>query len=137
PAHQPTTDSRRDDDDLPYHDAAPDHRLFEHGRIGRRIHPLPQPRDGYPHQTSIPKARVNRTSPSIMSRMSDTPLRNIRVRSMPMPNAKPEYSSGSTPTARSTRGLTIPQPPHSTHWGPSRCSGNHTSNSADGSVNGK
>ena len=56
---------------------------------------------------------------------------------MPMPKAKPEYSSGSMPQAISTRGLTMPQPPHSTQRGPSRCSGNQTSNSADGSVNGK
>jgi hypothetical protein len=69
--------------------------------------------------------------------MSDSPLRNISVRSMPMPNAKPEYSSGSMPQARSTFGFTMPQPPHSTQRGPSRCSANQTSNSADGSVNGK
>ena len=56
---------------------------------------------------------------------------------MPTPKANPEYSSGSMPQAMSTRGLTIPQPPHSTQRGPSRCSGNQTSNSADGSVNGK
>ena len=38
---------------------------------------------------SAPKAREKRTSPSNMSRMSETPWRNIRVRSMPMPKAKP------------------------------------------------
>ena len=72
-----------------------------------------------------------------MSRMSPTPERNCRARSIPIPNAKPENSSGSMPQAISTRGLTIPQPPHSTQRAPSRCSGNQTSNSADGSVNGK
>ena len=43
-------------------------------------------------QASDPNARVNRTSPSTMSRMSGMPLRNCRVRSMPIPNAKPEYT---------------------------------------------
>ena len=38
---------------------------------------------------SLPNAAEKRTSPSNMSRMSSTPWRNIRVRSMPMPNAKP------------------------------------------------
>ena len=33
---------------------------------------------------------LNLMSPSIMSCMSGMPLRNCRVRSMPMPNAKPE-----------------------------------------------
>ena len=37
-----------------------------------------------------PNARLNRTSPSTMSRMSGMPLRNCSVRSSPMPNAKPE-----------------------------------------------
>ena len=48
---------------------------------------------------STPNAVVNRTSPSTMSRMSPTPERNCRARSMPMPNANPEYSSGSMPQA--------------------------------------
>ena len=50
---------------------------------------LSQPVDRYPHQISIPNAVVKRTSPSTMSRMSGRPLRNCRVRSMPMPKAKP------------------------------------------------
>ena len=58
--------------------------------VGRQVDVLAQPRHGDPHQISIPNGRVNRTSPSTMSRMSSTPWRNIRVRSMPMPNAKPE-----------------------------------------------
>ena len=32
---------------------------------------------------------------------------------MPMPKAKPLYRSGSMPQATRTRGLTMPQPPHS------------------------
>jgi methyl-accepting chemotaxis protein len=40
-------------------------------------------------QTSWPNAVVKRTSPSTMSRMSVTSLRNMSVRSTPMPNAKP------------------------------------------------
>ena len=39
---------------------------------------------------SAPKAVVNRTSPSKSARRSSMPWRNIRVRSMPMPKAKPE-----------------------------------------------
>ena len=50
---------------------------------------LAQPGQRDPHQISIPNGRVKRTSPSTMSRMSSTPWRNIRVRSMPIPNAKP------------------------------------------------
>ncbi len=52
-------------------------------------------------------------SPSTMSRMSSTLWRNISIRSMPNPKAKPLYFSGSTPQAVSTRGLTMPQPPSS------------------------
>ena len=50
---------------------------------------LSQPVDRYPHQISIPNCASKRTSPSIMSRMSLTPVRNISARSMPMPNANP------------------------------------------------
>ena len=56
---------------------------------------------------------------------------------MPMPNAKPWYSSGSMPAARSTFGLTMPQPPHSTQRAPPLASGCQTSISALGSVKGK
>src|SRR6266851_1364702 len=91
---------------------------------------------------------------------------------MPKPNAKPEYSSGSMPTAANTFGSTMPHPPSSIHpdpeqvrqfagafgapsgaptpgssgaWGPDPTPsrplppqiGHVTSNSADGSVNGK
>lgn len=41
------------------------------------------------HQLSIPKAEVKRTSPSTRSRMSVIPWRNIKVRSIPIPKAKP------------------------------------------------
>ena len=50
---------------------------------------LAQPRQRRAHQASTPNASEKRTSPSTMSRMSLTPLRNIRVRSTPMPKAKP------------------------------------------------
>ena len=76
---------------------------------------LAQPRHRDAHQTSSPNGTVKRTSPSTMSRMSSTPCRNISVRSMPIPKAKPEYMSGSIPQAISTFGLTMPQPPHSIH----------------------
>lgn len=51
---------------------------------------LTQPVDRNAHQISIPNCALKRTSPSIMSRMSETPVRNIRARSMPMPKANPE-----------------------------------------------
>src|SRR5699024_5669983 len=73
--------------------------------VGGQVDVLAQPRDGNTHQTSIPKGRGKRTSPSNMSRMSARSCRNISVRSMPMPNAKPLYRSESTPHAVSTRGL--------------------------------
>ena len=59
------------------------------GDVGRQVGVLPQPGQRRAHQISIPKGSVKRTSPSTMSRMSSAPCRNIRVRSMPMPNAKP------------------------------------------------
>ena len=76
-------------------------------------------------------------SPSTMSCMSATLLRNMRVRSIPIPKAKPEYSSGSIPAARRTFGFTMPQPPHSIHCGPPLAFGCHKSSSAEGSVNGR
>ncbi|SHT21026.1 Uncharacterised protein [Mycobacteroides abscessus subsp. abscessus] len=72
-----------------------------------------------------------------MSRISGSPLRNCRVRSNPMPNAKPLYSPGSIPLARKTFGFTMPQPPHSTQPAPPFLFSNQTSTSAEGSVNGK
>src|SRR5690606_23053668 len=74
---------------------------------------LAQPGNRDPHPLSFPSAWLKRTSPSTMSRMSSMPCRNINVRSSPMPKAKPEYRSGSTPHATRTRGFTTPQPPHS------------------------
>ena len=50
---------------------------------------LEQPGQCDAHQASTPNARLNRTSPSRVSLMSDNPLRTISVRSMPRPNAKP------------------------------------------------
>ncbi|CAB4729681.1 unannotated protein [freshwater metagenome] len=50
---------------------------------------LSEPGNRGAHYDSKPNARVKRTSPSTMSRISVTPLRNMRVRSMPMPNANP------------------------------------------------
>jgi hypothetical protein len=49
-----------------------------------------QPGVWKPHQAPTPNGSEKRTSPSTMSRMSGMPLRNCRVRSNPMPNAKPE-----------------------------------------------
>src|SRR5690606_21541432 len=59
------------------------------GLTGRQVDILPQPGKRDPHQISIPKGRVNRMSPSNMSRMSSTLCRNISIRSIPKPNAKP------------------------------------------------
>ena len=60
------------------------------GDVVRQVDVLADPGQRGAHgQISVPKAAVKRTSPSTMSRMSSTPWRNISVRSMPMPNAKP------------------------------------------------
>ncbi len=59
------------------------------GDVGRQVGVLPQPGQRRPHQSSVPNGRAKRTSPSTMSRMSSAPCRDIRVRSIPMPNAKP------------------------------------------------
>src|SRR5690606_3018441 len=107
------------------------------GHSLRKIDPLAQPADGDAHHTTIPNCCEKRTSPSTMSRMSFMSLRNCRVRSMPMPKAKPWYSSGSMPADRSTLGLTMPHPPHSTQRAPPLAFGCQTSISALGSVNGK
>ena len=58
--------------------------------VGGKIDHFPQPLQGDAHQTSTPKARLKRMSPSTMSRMSVTPWRNISVRSTPIPKANPE-----------------------------------------------
>ena len=55
----------------------------------RDVNELSEPGNRGAHYDSKPNARVNLMSPSTMSRMSVTPLRNMRVRSIPMPNAKP------------------------------------------------
>ena len=63
---------------------------------------------------------------------------------MPKPKAKPDHSSASMPTAAKTLGSTMPQPPssiqpvceHVRQPLPSQ-TWQVTSNSADGSVNGK
>src|SRR5271168_3512972 len=77
-------------------------------------------------------------------RMSSTPSLSKPVRSTPMPNAKPWYSSGLYSTARITFGWIIPQPSTSVHPeylqtgqpAPSH-SRQCMSSSALGSVNGK
>jgi len=51
---------------------------------------LAQPTQRNSHRAVPTSARLKRTSPSIMSRMSSTLFRNINVRSTPIPNAKPE-----------------------------------------------
>ncbi len=83
------------------------------GDVGRQGYELPYPGNRCPHRAPPTSDRLNRTSPSTMSRMSAALLRNIRLRSTPMPNAKPLYSDASMPHAVSTRGFTTPQPPHS------------------------
>src|SRR5262249_34004469 len=75
---------------------------------------LAQPGQWDAHQTSTPSPRLNRTSPSRASLMSVSTCRTMSVRSMPSPNAKPLYRSGSIPHAISTLGLTIPAPASST-----------------------
>src|SRR6185295_9624143 len=55
----------------------------------------------------------NLTSFSNSSRMSSSSYISAHMRSMPRPNANPENSCGSTPTARNTFGGTIPEPPNS------------------------
>src|SRR5450759_3581948 len=116
------------------------------GHDRRTLGVLNKPRDRRPHQISIPNCVLNRTSPSNISRMSLTPWRSISARSMPMPNAKPVYRSGSMPQALNTSRLTIPQPPHSIHPVPPQvrqCSSeppqmkHRKSSSALGSVKGK
>ena len=103
-----TNSSDLADDDRTLQLEAEDVLLFEpdaHERLEdvfgrgfrRHIDVLTQPRERDAHQTTIPNCSLKRTSPSAMSRMSCTSLRNISVRSMPIPNAKPEYSSGSMP----------------------------------------
>ena len=82
--------------------------------------------------------------PDIRWLMSGMAWRIIVRRSMPSPNAKPEYFSGSTLPAASTLGWTMPQPqisiqpvrlhveqpapPQMRHW---------KSSSSPGSTNGK
>src|SRR3546814_15165834 len=51
-----------------------------------------------------------RTSFSENSRRSDTWYFRLVIRSIPIPNAKPEKNCGSTPHFSSTFGSTIPQP---------------------------
>ena len=58
-------------------------QILRQGRV------LAQPAQRGPHRASPTRARLNRTSPSIMSRMSSELLRNIRVRSTPIPKANP------------------------------------------------
>src|ERR1051325_11428621 len=55
----------------------------------------------------------NRTSFSKSSRISSSSYISAVMRSIPDPNAKPEYCRGSTPTVRKTFGCTMPEPPNS------------------------
>ena len=57
--------------------------------IGRQVRVLTDPGQRGLHRASPTRERLKRTSPSIMSRMSSALLRNISVRSTPMPNANP------------------------------------------------
>ena len=60
------------------------------GQVGGQGRVLAQPGDRRPHRAVPTSERLNRTSPSTMSRMSSAAFRNINVRSTPMPKAKPE-----------------------------------------------
>ena len=60
------------------------------GEVGGQGRVLAQPGDRGPHRAVPTSERLNRTSPSTMSRMSSAAFRNINVRSTPMPKAKPE-----------------------------------------------
>ena len=59
------------------------------------------------------KLSRNLTSFSKSSRMSSSSYISPHIRSIPKPNANPENSCGSIPTARSTFGCTMPEPPNS------------------------
>ncbi len=81
---------------------------------------------------------------SMRARMSAIWWRICAHRSMPNPKANPVHSSASIPTDANTAGSTMPHPPSSIHpvWEhvrhPSpRQMAQVTSNSAEGSVNGK
>ena len=95
PADCERSADRPEGDDLLDLVADPDQRLLE---FCRRNVPagcagsdhLTQPAVGQFHQTPAPNGSENRTSPSTMSRISGMPLRNCRVRSSPIPKAKPE-----------------------------------------------
>ena len=63
---------------------------FPSGQTVRQRGPFPQPAQWRPHRATPFSDRLNRTSPCTMSRMSAALLRNMSVRSMPMPKAKPE-----------------------------------------------
>src|SRR5690606_23604248 len=74
---------------------------------------LPQPGQRCPHRAPPTSDRLNRTSPSIMSRVASAPVRPNRDRSTAIPHAKPEPTEESTPPASTTRGFATPHPPHS------------------------
>ena len=72
------------------------------------------------------------------------PYLSMAMRSTPMPNAKPVYSSGSMPQFSRTRRLTMPAPRTSIQPVPLHSeqplppqTWQETSTSTDGSVNGK
>ncbi len=95
PPHGQRAVDRAEGDDLLDLVADAHQRLLEIGRgdiparsAGR--YDFAQPAVGNAHQAPTPNGNENRTSPSTMSRMSGMPLRNCRVRSRPIPNAKPE-----------------------------------------------
>src|SRR6185312_2545109 len=101
---------------------------------------LAQPADRDLHQ-NWPRTR---RSFSQNARRSGRPWRSMAMRSMPKPNAKPCHSAGSSSTLRNTSGSTQPAPPisiqpeclHVAQPPPPQMK-HVTSNSTDGSVNGK
>lgn len=60
------------------------------GHAVRELHQIAEPTHRRPHRAPPTSERLNLTSPSTKSRRSGALLRNMTVRSTPMPKAKPE-----------------------------------------------
>ena len=90
--HQRTADIGSDLVDSLNLQPSSDQRFSERAavKINRQRGVLTEPTEWGSHLAVPTSARLKRTSPSIMSRMSSALLRDINVRSTPMPNAKPE-----------------------------------------------
>src|SRR5439155_6998240 len=84
------------------------HREAVGERLRRCIHGdvLAEPFEGDEHQSCL----RTRRSFSKRARMSPMPWLTSAMRSRPRPKARPDHSSGSMPTWRSTLGWIIPAP---------------------------